>query len=424
MVTSLFKGFVDFVVLCLLRLPAFPSERSEKDQGLAKPLRATTAAFLNVNTRYRGQPNQLNKHANYWWESCGHTLAVLLEKAGYPDQIQHQHLEFIRIITPHLGPSHVPGRQQHWKSFMTDDHTPIELSWDWRTGNKLPKIRFSIEPVGLHAGTPLDPDNQSAASRLQETLSGILSEKSMEWLRHFQEKLDGPETRTGAEEVEGHRSRQFYAFDLEEDGSIMSKAYFFPGFKARKTHQSTLDVIMVAIKTAPASTPEELQALEVFREFTQDASSPFEINMLAIDLVAPADSRFKIYFRIRDTSFASVINTIHLNNRLRYPTLNHEVLRNLYFSLLDRPATVDNQIESDDVQLPVMDHRTAGILYNVEFRYQSKVPKVKVYLPVRHYSQNEAAVMQALDAHFNGTESSTGQRDNMLRYKDAIGMIL
>lgn len=423
MATSLFKRFVDYVVLCLSQRLTFSPGHPEKGQVLAKPLRATTAAFLSINTRYEGQSDQFNNHAKYWWESCGHALAVLLEKSGYPNQIQHQHLEFIRTITPHLGPSHAPGIQQHWKSFMTDDHTPIELSWDWRTGNKSPKIRFSIEPVGIHAGTPLDPYNQSAASELQETLAGLLSETSMEWLRHFQEKLDGPETNAGVDQVEGHRSRQFYAFDLEEDGSIMSKAYFFPGFKARETHQSTIDVILDAIKTAPGSTPENLQAFEVFREFTQEVSNPpLEIDMLAIDLVDPADSRFKIYFRLRDTSLASVMNTMRLNNRLRLPTLNHDVLRKLYFSLLG--ATVENQIASDNVQLPVKDHRTAGILYNVEFKYQSKVPKVKVYLPVRHYSQNEAAVVQALDIHFNGTESSTGQRANMLRYKDAISMIL
>lgn len=254
---------------------------------------------------------------------------------------------------------------------------------------------------------------------------GLLSETSMEWLRHFQEKLDGPETKAGVDEAEGHRSRQFYAFDLEEDGSIMAKAYFFPGFKARETHQSTIDVILDAIKTAPGSTPESLQAFEVFREFTQEVSSPpLEIDMLAIDLVDPADSRFKIYFRLRDTSLASVMDTMHLNNRLPFPTLNHDVLRNLYFSLLGGPATVENQIASDNVQLPVKDHRTAGILYNVEFKYQSKLPKVKVYLPVRHYSPKETAVVQALDTHFNSIESSTGQRDSMFRYKDAVSMIL
>lgn len=425
MAASLFKRFADSVVLFLLQRPAFPDKHAEKGQGLVKSLDATTAAFLSVDTHDRGQSHQLDSHARYWWESCGHALAILLEKAGYPNQTQIQHLEFIRTITPHLGPRHVPGIQQHWKSFMTDDHTPAELSWDWRTGKKLPKIRFSIEPIGIQAGTTLDPYNQYAASRLQETISGLLSRSSMEWLRHFEGKLDDPQTKAGVDEVEGHRSRQFYAFDLEEDGSIMSKAYFFPGFKAMETQQSNLDVVLDAIKTAPASTPENLQALEVFRKFAQEISGPpVEIDMLAIDLLDPADSRFKIYFRLRDTSLASVMDTMSLNNRLQFPTVAHEALRNLYFSLLGRPAAAETQITSENVQLPVQNHRTAGILYNVEFRQQSKIPKVKVYLPVRHYSKNEAAVVQALDAHLNGIDSSAGQRDNILRYREAINMIL
>lgn len=35
-----------------------------------------------------------------------------------------------------------------FKSFMTDDHTPIEFSWQFATdGNSKPRIRFSIDPV-------------------------------------------------------------------------------------------------------------------------------------------------------------------------------------------------------------------------------------------------------------------------------------
>ena len=49
---------------------------------------------------------------------------------------------------------------------MTDNHTPVEFSWDWGCANDEPTVRYSIEPIGCNAGTPKDPLNEHAAARM------------------------------------------------------------------------------------------------------------------------------------------------------------------------------------------------------------------------------------------------------------------
>ncbi|KAI1463442.1 aromatic prenyltransferase [Daldinia caldariorum] len=403
-----FLSYFFYINTLILRLNA-----PKQPQAVGKPSCSATAAFRRVESEAHTDSDY---HARYWWKSSGYALAILLEKAGYSSQAQYEILRFVKGITPSLGAAYVPGRQR-WRSFMTDDHNPIELSWDWRTGGKSPKIRFSIEPVGVHAGTHLDPNNQYAASRLLETMSQLLPETSMEWLAHFRQRLSVEDA--GAS-VEGHQSKEFYAYDLGEEG-IISKAYFFPGFKATATRRSNLDVISDTIETAPGCSPEKLQALEIFRDYACDPSTPrLEMDMLAIDLVDPAESRFKIYFRIRDTSFASVRKAMTLGNRIRMPDMERglEDLRSIYHALLGGGTDGD----AGDIQLPAKDHRTAGILYNVEFKYGSKSPKVKAYLPVRHYARSEEAVMSTVDEYLSRATPLT--RVNMTNYRSAMETIL
>ncbi|KAI8944035.1 aromatic prenyltransferase [Xylaria longipes] len=348
----------------------------------------------------------LDHHGMSWWRSSGHALAILLHKAGYSTQSQRRLLSFFRAIVPSLG-SAFGSETPQWKSFMTDDYNPIELSWDWPTGGKPPKIRFSIEPVGAHAGTLDDPENMYAASQLLETLSCLLPSTNMMLLAHFRQHLIDTIRATGL--IGGHSSKEFYGFDLGENG-IMSKAYLFPCFRAQQAGRGTFDLILDAIQTIPNIMQENLQAFEIIRDYVHDpANSATEIEMVAIDLVDLAECRFKIYFRIRNTSFASVKHTMTLGSRVTLPGmdegLNH--LRELYRSLLD----YSQSMTADSVQLPVGDHRTAGILYNVEFKVGSSTPKVKAYLPVRHYGKNEEAIISALE------------KQNLVRienYRDAL----
>ncbi|KAL4879758.1 tryptophan dimethylallyltransferase-domain-containing protein [Aspergillus karnatakaensis] len=337
----------------------------------------------------------LDSNGQYWWQTSGNLLAALLTDAGYTIPSQQQILTFFaNTIVPHLGPTYTPSSPQ-WPSFMTDDHHPIELSWDWHTGHKAPTVRFSIEPVGIHAGTPADPNNEQADPSFRQALLNALPQTDTTWFTHFDQHLSPP-TPSGV--MEGHRSKIFYAFDLTGT-SITSKAYFFPGFKARESGQTNIEVIRDAISTAPEPqiTTGQLASLEIFEDFINDPLTPaLEIDMLALDMDAPSlSSRLKIYFRNRDTSFGSVRRMMTLGERVSGSEMEVglQKLRALWDALLDQDGVSD--LEPLPEAGSSHGHRTGGMLYNVELR-AGAAPKVKIYIPVRHYARCDGVVVEVV----------------------------
>jgi DMATS type aromatic prenyltransferase len=363
----------------------------------------------------------LDSHGQYWWQTSGHLLAALLHDANYPPTSQHHILTFFgRTIAPYMGQAYNPLSPQ-WRSFMTDDHHPIELSWDWHTGRKPPTVRFSIEPVGLQAGTSLDPDNSHADTVFRKALLKALPETNMEWFHHFDHELAPVHRGDGL--MEGHPSKLFYAFDLTAK-SITAKAYFFPGFKARETCQSNLQVMAVAIVRAPYCTPSsnQLRSLHVFEDFVRDTSTPqLEMDMLAIDMEDPSTSRLKIYFRNRASSFASVRQMMTLGGRIANPAMERGLhnLRRLWNAMLGQDGIPDGQPLVPAAEGST-NHRTAGLLYNVELPAGTTEPKVKIYIPVRHYASSDECVMSAIHAYMecvagNGNGLEYGYAETMQR---------
>jgi DMATS type aromatic prenyltransferase len=380
-----------------------PLQDALKETDVPIPLSAVTAVWHQVDSKFR---HSLSFHGRYWWWKSGYALAVLLYNAEYSSLAQYQSLAFfVTVIAPSLGAANEPPLgAKAWSSFMTDDGNPVELSWAWGTGTKLPTIRFSIEPVGIHAGTPTDPENRHATSRFRQALLRSLTRTNVEWFDHFDAQLNCYDIANGLAH-EGHSSQIFYAFDLAEDG-ITSKAYFFPGFRAGATGETNLSVISQAIATAPYCVPENLEALSVFQKFATSSSGlALEMDMLAIDLIDPMASRLKIYFRSRETSFTSVQHIMTLGNRTTTPELVQGVrnLKQLWDAVLERKGS------QEDTPLPASDHRTAGLLYNVEFRLGSALPKVKIYIPVRHYVSSDMKIIHGLGDYLYGVSGHGGR---------------
>ncbi|KAL5337679.1 aromatic prenyltransferase [Aspergillus crustosus] len=360
-----------------------------------------TPVYLLVTAELQ---TSLTSHGQYWWKTSGYLLAAFLHDAGYSLRSQHHILTFFgRTIVPYMGVAYNIHSPQ-WRSFMTDDHHPIELSWDWHTGRKPPTVRFSIEPVGINAGTPLDPENKQVDKSFREALKYAFPKTNLEWFYHFDRELT-PKDTAGTGLMEGHPSKLFYAFDLTAEG-VTSKAYFFPGFKARETNQTNFQVICDVIARAPQRSQNQLDALRVFEDFAYDKDTPsLEMDLLAIDMTPPADARLKIYFRSRDTSFGSVRQMMALGGRVAYPGLEFGLqnLRRLWDALLDQEGVAGDQPLPEETN-----HRTAGLLYNVEFRADSGQPKVKIYIPVRHYARSDERVISAVHRYMESVEGSKG----------------
>lgn len=377
--------------------PATPivdlNEKTTRDCGLSDK----SSAWHQVNSELNGLENV---HHRFWWRKhAGQGLAILLHHAGYPRDLQYRDLKFFAdIVAPHLGISEEETGKDtfRWPSFMTDDGTPLELSWDWGTTDQPPMIRYSIEPVGLHAGSRLDPKNSLAGPALQQKLIQSLPDMHLEWFNHFQDFFN-PRNQdiVGPVDAEDHSTSIFYAFDLSALG-VTVKTYFFPKFRADLNCLSNLDVLSQAIHSAPYVRRHNLDAWFMFHDFCSEAQNMgLEHEMLAIDHIDPLKSRLKIYFRNRETSFSSVMNVMTLGGRLKNQKLYQGLkdLKRLWNSVFE-VDTAPNQ------SLPHTAHRTAGLLYNVEFKLGDAFPVAKIYLPVRHYSSSDDAIMRGLDEYF------------------------
>jgi DMATS type aromatic prenyltransferase len=361
-----------------------------------------SAAYLSAWHRVNSNCEQsLGSQGQYWWQRHGYALAILLEKSSYSFPAQVKILEFFaRSLAPWLGAVDASGVEQ-WKSFMTDDYNPLELSWDWSTTRKPPTMRLSLEPVGEHAGTAQDPHNDHASGDFLKAMLKVSPERNMQWFHHFDAYFNhGVETPAGM----SHGSKIFWAFNLVEN-DLAGKVYFSPRHRAIQTGKTNLEVISEAIEAAPTCTRGDLLALYLFQQYVHEeqAKSPLEVEALAIDLVDPSQSRLKIYFRSRETSFQSVRNIMSLAGRLlneqteKHAEKGLQNLRRLWDSLFNQQGV------PDEIPLPDSHHETAGILYYVDFHLGGKMPKVKIYLPVRHYAENDWQVMKAVSGYMSST---------------------
>ncbi|SPJ88014.1 uncharacterized protein FTOL_12483 [Fusarium torulosum] len=363
-------------------------------------LQEEAKAWHLVKTKWEGNAEP---HQQYWYQTVGYMLGALLDGAGYSYESQASILHhFANLVTPYLGVapwSELP----RWESFMTDDHTPIELSWDFHTGADQPTIRYSIEPIGADAGTSANRYNEGTAAAFKQSLFKAYPDIETALLDHFEACLNG----SWADSIpEGHCSTFFWAFDLNEK-AITNKAYFFPGAVAHATHRSKLAVITDAIISAPGCRIGMQIPLQIYIDFVyQHPGLEPEIDMLALDLVPLNKARLKIYFRERKTDFASVKETMSLGGRIQGPGFETAMQR--LRRLWDALTGMHNK--PDDISLPYKDHRTAGILYNVEFRMNVEDPKVKIYIPVRHYAENDQQIIKALKEFLT---EQVGQRQDL-----------
>lgn len=381
---------------------------------------STTGPWHRIDSKHQGT---LTVNGDYWWKTSGCTLSILLGNAGYSYGAQLHILDFFaRCIAPSLGIADKPGAER-WKSFMTDEHNPIELSWDWHTGSEPPKIRLSVEPVSEEAGTAKDPHNHLIARSFLAAVLKDLPTTNLQWFSHFDSYF---RLEVQHQLPVGHQSQLFWAFDLDEK-DISVKAYFFPEFWAHATLKTNIQVVSEAIESAPFCKSETLLVLYKFQDFVREyAKAPLELDMLAIDLDQPSQSRLKIYFRARETSFESVRDAMTLGGRFTDSDTDRglQSLRHLWDSFFDQQSIPDSKT------LPACKHRTAGILYYVGFRLGSTAPKVKIYIPVRHYAQNDWQIMNAVSDFIspvqvgNGSSTRLNKRQSSLAFREAMCSIL
>ncbi|KAF1973120.1 aromatic prenyltransferase, partial [Bimuria novae-zelandiae CBS 107.79] len=340
--------------------------------------------------------------------TSGVLLSKLLSSAGYSQESRDKAMSFfLHCITPFLGPLRGFEYANDWTSFMTDDGTPIELGWGWTTEDAPPKIQYSIEPYDSHNCLPkVSYSGQSSRSFYQEVIKD-LDGTDLTWSDHFSSTFLNQRPELPSQK---QKNSIFYAFDIQGDGAVAKTYFILRSGSGRPMYSDMWAAISTAVLSAPYCLNRSPPSLRVLQGFFKNNTTFVDIEMLAIDLVQPEHSRIKIYFRLRNTCFGSVKKAMTLDGRLTDET----TIKGL--GDLERLWKLLFHVDSN-TPLPAVDHRTAGILYYAEFRLGSQLPKVKLYIPVRHYAASDNAVIEALE---NFWQHQQGFGEKICKYRQVL----
>jgi DMATS type aromatic prenyltransferase len=320
-----------------------------------------------------------------------------MDEAGYDLQCQYANLIFhLHHIVPRLGPANGTASTLAWRSFMTDDFSPLEYSWNWDTPASGPKVRYSVELVGPNAGNSIDPFNQTStvdlSRRLRRQLPGmdLTLFEIMRTTFYDEEGMSISAERNS--DYQSSPSSLFLAFEL--GGSIAAKAYFVP-VKAEQYGISRLTVLSEAVYTLRARGYPCMGFERILAFMDTQQGSKLHVVGVAIDCTDSTDSRFKVYLRSPETSFLSVCDMMNLGGTLDVltPTARAE-LKQLWRLTL---GLAPDFVESDE--LISTTHETAGVLYNFDIKLRGSSLQPKLYIPVKHYAANDAAAARGLGSY-------------------------
>jgi DMATS type aromatic prenyltransferase len=351
-------------------------------------------------------PQELDDDSVFWWKKTSPILENLMQWADYDHSLQSKYMRFYgECITPLLGRRlGDPRVSREWSSFMTDDTTPLEFSCSWISTQKKPIVRFSMEPTGKLAGSSDDLFNLQILSQSIEVLRPWLSQLDLQWFdRLSNELVVRPEhIKERANALVDHSSQIFFAFDLREQGLAL-KAYFLPVLKSAETNLSRWALIRRAV-TNLAGSPSMNNSITTFAKYMETRSKrlQLEAEIVGIDCVSPSASRIKIYVRSRMTAFEDVEDILTLGGSLSFfKTERSSVLLEKLWQDLFNPRS-----KLPQSSLEKTEHRTGGMLYYFEFHNGSDQPVPKVYLPVRHYAQNDLQIAKGLEEYLKSTISN------------------
>ncbi|KZF25225.1 aromatic prenyltransferase [Xylona heveae TC161] len=342
-----------------------------------------------------------NEDEHFWWETTASVLGCLLEKAGYDVHLQYQYLSlYYRYVLPSYGPRPLQPGVPHWKSFMCDDFSPFEPSWNWDGSKSI--IRFSFEPINRASGTSADPFNQIKPREVLAEISDISAGLDTQWYDHFAREFFLPsETasiiRSRLPEGE-HMSQSFLAWDLN-GGEASTKAYFFPILRSLETGRSTRDIVVDAITKLDSEKTSLRPSLTVLEDYMSSLPTEWQAKyeMIAIDCTDPSKSRIKIYVRMPSMAFNKVRDMYCLGGRLHGP--NVDAAMKILDDLWPRVLYIPEGTGPDD-ELPSNTHRTAGAIFNFELKPGNPLPDPKLYLPVRHYAKSDLDIARGLQSFF------------------------
>ncbi|KAJ7575923.1 aromatic prenyltransferase [Mycena floridula] len=318
--------------------------------------------------------------------TTGKPLEHFLKWADYPDQIRQSYTAFYqRHIVPELG-GH--PRSSPFLSYMTDDHTPIELSYIFDAAG-IPTIRFAIDPVRRQqtGGQVLE-----FFEDFQQLKPFMSSDTDLHWCQICIEELTITFSSPADAPTKARYPSQYFAgFDLSHD-SIAMKAYFMPEAVSAVTGTSKIDLVYNVVRRVSSNSGIDSgwEKLLGFFQFLPQRLFP-SIEIVAVDCVPSHRNRIKIYVRAPCASLSTIKLFMTLDGSL--DTSKTLDLVSMFWNSLF-PGLDDD--EEPNVGEERLRHPTSGLLFYYELRPDHAIPFPKLYLPIRHLCNDENEVVNAV----------------------------
>ncbi|PPQ78838.1 hypothetical protein CVT26_011849 [Gymnopilus dilepis] len=286
---------------------------------------------------------------------------------------------------PALGPtpSEFTTDKLSPSSYMGDDHTPIELSWVLHPSGKH-TVRFTMEPLSKFNGSPTE------SNTWMEFLQGLgrqgrISDFNLEWAKICLKTLvyDGHLLKNDSQ----HHSQFSIGADLTHSG-LVGKAYFLPHILSQATGEPPMELITRCVTEMDLGS--QWHYVTAYLQSKTDMESVPEI--VAVDCVKKSENRAKVYIRTAANSLNQLIELFTLGGLLCDPTVLETVTYirkawGLLFGDIDEDYTLESRNPG---------HYASRFVLYFELSLMKQYPAPKLYIPVRHYCENDSVVAKAI----------------------------
>ncbi|KAJ6131993.1 aromatic prenyltransferase [Penicillium samsonianum] len=379
-----------------------------------------TNSLLTIGDMVRGVELP-DADQQFWWDSLAPILSRMLQCSKYSVESQANILSFFKdFIVPSYGPRPSIDGEFFWKSYVTYNHTPGQVSFNFHKDKCT--VRLSNVPTAPLAGTASDPFNQKGVIQTIKQIQKALPDMDMTLFDYFSEAFlvadedtVGLDARKPVPQYNQLVVASMLGYDFEPVPRV--KVYFNPRWKALQMNIENHDLIWTAINNLGSPIKSYKRTLDLLQECgnpRQPGGWIFQPEFISFDLAENMSNtaRLKLYGFTTKTCWSHIENIYTLDGRLNDAETQRglAVLKRLWHLALSIPEDHD---ENQD--LPPCPHLTAGVIYNYELRENSAKPEAKIYIPVRFYGSGDGKVIEGLVDFFKSEGwdelASSYQRD-------------
>ncbi|KAK2787334.1 hypothetical protein FQN52_007238 [Onygenales sp. PD_12] len=344
----------------------------------------------------------------FWWTSSGRGLARMLQESNYPEEVQHSFLTFYRNnVVPLLGDR--PDETTP-KSMLCRDGSPFEYSFELKSSSQNQGVRIALDLTQLRPADKSNPLGIATSQRFVDILSQKTPAFDDTWYRALRDRL----VRSGLFTSEqnaliakvGQQSSVVMGFDVHrqavEPGKLpgMGKVYFLPCFAAAAEGITNWQATRSAIQQLPGinSYPNILKSLEMINDYLSDKEEVWQMGarFLAVDLVAPANARLKLYLRCSGTTFEEIWDYYTLGGRIPNLDQDKEKFQALTDTTSGRPY--DESRPESQLGLPWFTSNTrkhSYVYFSLSARNPYPAPKLGLY--PANFAPNDEVIVKGLD---------------------------